>query len=81
MAQSTDEHLTRAQAEKVLSDLREFHRNENWMKPNAASWDESHVQETTGKTLAEFENDLHAEGYASFEEFFIASLMSPDAVR
>lgn len=66
---------TRAQALTILNDLREQHRAENWLRPKAKSWDECHVEDTAGMSLAEFEKQLKTEGYDSFEEFFVQSLI------
>lgn len=67
--------VTRERAKEILDELREFHRSENWLKPDAPSWDEMHVREQTGMTLGEFEKAIAKDGHASFEDFFIASLI------
>ena len=71
--------VTKSQAKKILSELREQHDADNWLRPNAPSWDEMHVRDTVGMTLSEFEQSIAADGYKSFEDFFIASLVdSPE---
>lgn len=66
---------TRDEALEILNGLRTQHRDENWSKPDAPSWDESHVLATVGMSLPAFEKKISAEGYSSFEEFFIQSLV------